>query len=189
MDWMYFVSPNQQKRKLGNFKLHWTKLWALISTAENHLLALFFLDPLPDLWRKGHCCLYLSSSPLALFTEQQQQQQLFYGPFSRTTQVSQYQKKHSPTHQSSFISFLHLPRSIACSLFNLRAWQSFCTTSLYYPYLVPELMKFHGCKWKLKWCDNVRYGQVCSEGTRGSKSAQGRRQKSHRLNIVCDTRK
>jgi len=30
--------------------------------------------------------------------QQQQQQQPFYGPLSRTTQVSQYQKKHSPTH-------------------------------------------------------------------------------------------
>ena len=62
-------------------------------------------------------------------------QQSFYGPLSGTAQVSQYQKKQSPTHtypdhQSSFISFLHLLRSIASSLFTLRAWQSFCTTSL-----------------------------------------------------------
>jgi len=58
----------------------------------------------------------------------------FYCPLSGTTRVSQYQKKHSPTHtypdhQSSFICFLHLLWSIASSLFNLRAWQSFCTTS------------------------------------------------------------
>jgi len=58
----------------------------------------------------------------------------FYGPLSRTTWVSRYQKKHSPTHtypdhQSSFICFLHLLRSMASSLFNLRAWQSFCTSS------------------------------------------------------------
>ena len=43
---------------------------------------------------------------------------------SGTTQVGQYQKKHSPTHthpdhQTSFINFLHLLRSIASSLFNL----------------------------------------------------------------------
>jgi len=60
------------------------------------------------------------------------QQQLFYGPLSRTTQVSRYQKKHSlthhPDHHPIFISFFHLPRSIASSLFKLRAWQSFCTT-------------------------------------------------------------
>jgi len=31
-------------------------------------------------------------------TQQQQQQQPFYGPLSRTTLVSWYQKKHSPTH-------------------------------------------------------------------------------------------
>jgi len=47
-------------------------------------------------------------------------------PMSRTNQLSQYQKKQSPTHtypdhQSTFISFLHLLRSI----FNLRACQSF----------------------------------------------------------------
>ena len=47
--------------------------------------------------------------------------------------VSRYQKKHSPTHHPDhhpvFISFFHLPRFIASSLFKLRAWQSFCTTS------------------------------------------------------------
>ena len=40
-----------------------------------------------------------------------------------------FQKKHSPTHHPDhhpiFISFFHLPRSIASSLFKLRAWQSF----------------------------------------------------------------
>ena len=63
--------------------------------------------------------------------------QPFYGSldFSRTTRVSLYQKKHSlthtyPDHQSSFICYLHLLRSTASSLFNLRAWQSFCTTSI-----------------------------------------------------------
>jgi len=49
--------------------------------------------------------------------------------------VSQYQKKQSPTHHPDhhpiFISFFHLPRSIASSLFKLRAWQFFCTTSLH----------------------------------------------------------
>jgi len=52
-----------------------------------------------------------------------------------TTRVSRYQKKQSPIHiypdhQSSFIYFPHLLWSIASSLFNLHAWQSFCTTSL-----------------------------------------------------------
>jgi len=61
---------------------------------------------------------------LPYFSEQQQQQQPFYSPLSGTTRVSWYQKKHSPTHtysdhQPSFISFLHLLRSIASSLFNL----------------------------------------------------------------------
>jgi len=54
---------------------------------------------------------------------------------SETTRVRWYQKKHSPTHnypghQSSFICFLHLLRSMASSLFNLRALQSFTTISL-----------------------------------------------------------
>ena len=59
----------------------------------------------------------------------------FYGPLSGTTWMSRYQKKHSPTHHPDhhpvFISFFHLPRSIASSLFKLRAWQPFCTTSFH----------------------------------------------------------
>jgi len=61
--------------------------------------------------------------------------QPFYGPLSGTTRVSRYHKKHLPTHHpdhhSIFISFFHLPRSTASSLFKLRAWQSFCTTSFH----------------------------------------------------------
>ena len=68
------------------------------------------------------------------------QQQLFYGPLSSTTRVSQYQKKHSPTHHLDhrpvFISFFHL-RSIASSLFKLCAWQSFCTTFLHILFGLP----------------------------------------------------
>jgi len=46
---------------------------------------------------------------------------------SRTTRVSRYQKKRSPTHnyhghQSSLIYFLHLLRSMAFSLVYLLAW-------------------------------------------------------------------
>jgi len=63
------------------------------------------------------------------------QQRLFYSPLSWNTRVSQYQKKHSLTHtypyrQPSFISFLHLLQSRTSSLFNLHAWQFFCTTSV-----------------------------------------------------------
>jgi len=54
--------------------------------------------------------------------------------WSGTTRVGQYQKKHSPTHPSQspdiFINFLHILRSIESSVFSLRAWQSFLTTSL-----------------------------------------------------------
>jgi len=54
--------------------------------------------------------------------------QLFNGRLSGTTRVGRYQKKHSPTHthpdhRTSFISFRHLQRSMASSLFSLRAWQ------------------------------------------------------------------
>jgi len=46
--------------------------------------------------------------------------------WSGTTRVGWYQKKHSPTHthpdhRTSFIIFLHLQRSMASSLFSLRA--------------------------------------------------------------------
>ena len=58
-----------------------------------------------------------------------------YSPLSGTSRVSQYQKKRSPTrhpdHHPIFISFFHLPQSIASSLFKLHASQSFCTTSLH----------------------------------------------------------
>jgi len=68
-------------------------------------------------------------------------QQPFYGPLSRTSRVSRYQKKHSPTHHPDhhpiFISFFHLPRSTASSLFKLRAWQSFCTTSFHVLFGLP----------------------------------------------------
>ena len=59
--------------------------------------------------------------------------QPFNGLLSGTTRVGQYQKKHSPTytHRTSFIIFLHLQRSMASSLFSLRAWQSSQTTSLH----------------------------------------------------------
>jgi len=55
--------------------------------------------------------------------------------------VSWYQKKHSPTHHPDhhpvFINFFHLPRSIASSLFKLRAWQFFCTTSFHVLFGLP----------------------------------------------------
>ena len=69
------------------------------------------------------------------------QQQPFHGPLSETTRVRRYQAKHSPTHHPDhhpiFISFFHLPRSIASSLFKLRAWQSFCTTSFHVLFRLP----------------------------------------------------
>jgi len=68
-------------------------------------------------------------------------QQPYYDPLSGTTRVSRYQKKHSPTHHPDhhpiFISFFHLPRSIASSLFKLCARQSFCTTPLHVLFGLP----------------------------------------------------
>jgi len=55
--------------------------------------------------------------------------------------VRRYQKKRSPTHHPDhhpiFISFFYLPQSIASSLFKLRAWPSFCTTSLHVLFGLP----------------------------------------------------
>jgi len=72
--------------------------------------------------------------------QKQQQQQPFNSSLSRPTWVNRHQKKQPstptltyPDHQLSFISFLPLLQSIASSLFNLCAWQSFCTTSLQSP--------------------------------------------------------
>jgi len=82
-----------------------------------------------------------ATAPKHIATPKQQQQQSFYGPLSGTTRVSQYQKKHSPTHHPDhhpiFISFFHLPRSIASSLFKIRALQSFCTTSVHVLFGLP----------------------------------------------------
>ena len=98
-------------------------------------------------------CSSLVSMPLKIqcdsIPEQQQQQQLFYGPLSRSTRVSWYQKKHSPTnhpdHHSTFISFFYLLQSIASSLFKLRAWQYFCTTSVHVLFGLPLGLVFK-CK-------------------------------------------
>jgi len=73
--------------------------------------------------------------------KKEQQQQPFNGPLSGTTGVIRYQKKHWPTHHPDhyliFISFFHVPRSIASSLFKLHAWQSFCTTSYHVLFGLP----------------------------------------------------
>ena len=84
----------------------------------------------------------------------EQQQQPFYEPLSGTTQVSWYQKKHSPTHtypdhQPYFISFLNLLWSIASSPFNICGWQSTCTTSLqvlfHLPLGIPHIFSPNHC--------------------------------------------
>ena len=43
----------------------------------------------------------------------------------------------NPDHHPIFISFLRLPRSIASSLFKLRSWQCFCTTSFHVLFGLP----------------------------------------------------
>jgi len=88
-------------------------------------------------WTESHCCSPLhwlwtasvlgrAGSPgnlLELFLPmEQQQQQRFNGRLSGTTRVGRYQKKHSPAHthpdqHTSFITFLHLQRSMASYLF------------------------------------------------------------------------
>ena len=64
--------------------------------------------------------LYAILLAMIIIHRTEQQQQPFYGPLSGTTRMSQYQKKHSPTHHPDhpvFISFFRLPQSIASSLF------------------------------------------------------------------------
>ena len=55
-------------------------------------------------------------------------------PFVQDYRVSRYQKKHSPTHNPDdhpiFISFFHLPWSIASSVFKLCASQPLSMSSL-----------------------------------------------------------
>jgi len=75
---------------------------------------------------------YLLTYSLTYFdtlTQQQQQQ-----PFYSTTRVSQYRKTFTHSHLSwsstIFYQLLELLQSIASSLFNIHARQSFCTTSL-----------------------------------------------------------
>ena len=68
-----------------------------------------------------YCFLYYGTN-----NHLQQQQLPFNGRLSGTTRVGRYQKKHSPAHthpgqRTSFITFLHLQRSMASSLFSLRA--------------------------------------------------------------------
>jgi len=87
---------------------------------------------MPEKWRQSEICIVIndkSEGSIAkhLQQQQQQQQQPFNGRLSGTTRVGRYQKKHySPTHthpgqRTSFITFLHLQRSMASSLFSLRA--------------------------------------------------------------------
>ena len=104
----------------------------------------------------------LTLIPPQLAPLQQQQQQPFYGPLSRTTQVGRYQKKHLPTHHPDhhpiFNSFFH----IASSLFKLRAWQSFFTT-LSMSSCVISTSVIH-CK--LDYCNSLYYNLPKSEITR-----------------------
>jgi len=53
-------------------------------------------------------------------------------PLTPLSSVTKRRNIHplEPTHQSSFICYLHLLWSMTFSLFNLCVWQSFCTTSL-----------------------------------------------------------
>jgi len=87
----------------------------------------------PFLWNTIYYCCWWLSFRCLYYTHTHTQP--FNSFLSGTTRVGRYQKKHSPTHtcpdyQTSFIIFLQLQRSMASSLFSLRAWQSSQTTSL-----------------------------------------------------------
>ena len=75
-------------------------------------------------------------------TRTQHNNKRFMALLCLATWVSRYQKKYSPTHHPDhhpvFISLnFHMPWSIASSLFKLRAWQSFCTTSFHVLFGLP----------------------------------------------------
>ena len=59
--------------------------------------------------------------------------------------VPEHSPTHHPDHHPIFISFFHLPRSIASSLFKLCAWQSFHTTSLHVLFGLP--LGLEGSTW------------------------------------------
>ena len=95
-------------------------------------LGLRYYCPSPE---KGIPSLAQSVAPIRLPPNTHRHTQPFNGRWSGTTRVGQYQKKHSPSHthpgnQTSFLNFLHLQRSMASSVFSLRAWQSSRTTCL-----------------------------------------------------------
>ena len=82
------------------------------------------------------------SSLVMYFWHKHLQQQPFNSRSSGTTRVGRYQKKHSPAHthpcqHTSFVTFLHLQRSTASSLFSLRAWQSSRSTSFQVLFRLP----------------------------------------------------
>jgi len=97
---------------------------------------------------------------------------------SGTTWVSWYQNIHLPTHtypdhQSSFICFLHLLRSMASSLFNLLAWQSLCTTSVQVFFGLP-LVLAPSTSYSIHFCTKPLYvnnststywQHICAAGT------------------------
>ena len=116
--WQQYVT--EQKLK--------TFLWAMMNIIQ---------------WRCGICDFWCHETSVKTYLLlNNQQQQPLKGRLSGTTRVGLYQKKHSPTHthpgqRTSFITFLHLQRSMASSLFSLRAWQSSRTTS--FQVLNPQL--------------------------------------------------
>ena len=92
------------------------------------------------------------TQPKHAFTNQKKctHTQPFNGLLSGTTRGGQYQKKHSPTHTHPdhrtsfiFITFLHLLRSLASSLFSLSARQSSLTTSLQVLFGLPLGLELH----------------------------------------------
>ena len=115
-------------------------IWHHLTSLPIHWCQLYGVETTKILSQLQLVCALLIIILTKFCTLLQQQQRPFYGRLSMTTRVSRYQKKHSPTHHPDhhpiFISFFHLPRSIY-SLFKLRAWQSFCTTSFHVLFGLP----------------------------------------------------
>ena len=85
----------------------------------------YLLFPVFAFWRCGYTVSNSNAWKLGQL-DRNTHRQPFYGLWSGTTLVGRYQKKHSrshthPDHQTSFVNFLHLLRSIAssCSVYML----------------------------------------------------------------------
>jgi len=113
-------------------------------------------------WLYAQCESCLSKSARILHTQHTTTVLRPFVPNYPGEPVSEETLTHPPSWSSSnLISFFHLPRSIASSLFKLCAWQSFCTTSFHVLLgLEPSTSySIHACKlqYAVRWRHNSKH--------------------------------